>query len=112
MFPRYWSDFLAQHYLTGKSATIPKSKDLSGLGAELQFFNENEAIEESEEFYPGIAVAPDGFIPVAICLIGSGDPYFINRNDGINGALYRVYHDVVAVMPYSKFQPSKVYEVV
>ena len=24
---------------------------------------------------------------------GSGDPYFINLNDGSNGCLYRIYHD-------------------
>ena len=102
MFPEYWSNFLAQNALVGRSATVPKTSDLSGLGADLQFFSEAEAIEESEEFYPGIAVAPDGFIPVASCLKGSGDPYFINKHDGVNGVLYRIYHDVVAVMPYKK----------
>ena len=102
MFPEYWSDFLAHNALVERSATVPKTSDLSGLGADLQFFSEVEALEESEDFYPGIAVAPDGYIPVASCLKGSGDPYFINKHDGVNGSLYRIYHDAVAVMPYKK----------
>jgi hypothetical protein len=34
-------------------------------------------------------------VPVAWCSQGSGDYYYINRNDGAGGALYRVYHDEV-----------------
>ncbi len=46
-------------------------------------------------FWPGLGVSKDGYVPVASCLIGSGDYYYINANDGRNGPLYRVYHDAV-----------------
>ena len=98
MFPEYWSDFLAQNALVRRSATVPKTLDLAGFGADLQFFDEEEAIEESKEFYPGIDLISYGYIPVAFCLKG-GDIYWINKNDGVNGSLYRMYYDAVAPMP-------------
>ncbi|WP_024611436.1 hypothetical protein [Pseudoalteromonas sp. TB64] len=58
--------------------------------------------EELNDCYPGAFAKKDGYIPVAICDIGSGNPYFINTIDGINGPLYRVYYDVVTSENYDK----------
>ena len=33
---------------------------------------------------------------------GSGDPYFINIDDGANGPLYRIYHDAVGEDGYDR----------
>jgi len=46
-------------------------------------------------FYPGIVAVKDNYVPVAMCLVGSGNYYYINSNDGVAGPLYRIYHDAV-----------------
>ncbi len=94
MIPEYWKEFLVTNSLAGQSCKIPEEFDLSELdGGDLNIFDESEILNEANEFYPGLAVKKDGYIPVANCLQGSGDPYFINVNDGANGCLYRIYHD-------------------
>ena len=94
MIPEYWKGFLTTNSLIGQYCEIPEASDLSELdGGDLKIFDESEILEEANEFYPGLAVIKDGFIPVASCSEGSGDPYFINIKDGPNGCLYRIYHD-------------------
>jgi hypothetical protein len=95
MFPSYWKDFTSAHQLIGASACLEEADDLSGVGADLQFLTEAQSNEELTEFWPGIGVAQDGYVPVAWCSVGSGDYYYVNRNDGPSGALYRIYHDSV-----------------
>jgi len=93
LIPEYWKEFLKTNSLIGQCCEIPEELDLSELGGDFKIYGENEILNEANDFYPGLAVKKDGFIPVASCLQGSGDPYFININDGINGSLYRIYHD-------------------
>jgi len=94
VIPQYWLDFLHSNSLSKKSATIPEKADLSELnGGSLSFFSEERVIEEATDYYPGLAVSKFGYVPVASCALGSGDPYFINSNDGTGGPLYRIYHD-------------------
>ena len=100
MHPPYWEQFIHGHVLVGRCIKIPKQADAAGLGGDIQIYTAEQSREEAEDFYPGIAVAPDGFVPVAQCLGGSGDPYFINGRDGEGGPLYRIYHDAVAAEPY------------
>lgn len=101
-FPPYWQAFVESAGLTGGRTSIPEEKDQSGLGADIYWFSDEQAREEKEKFYPGIAVAKDGFIPVGGCDIGSGDPYFICVKDGAGGPLYRVYHDSVRKDGYNR----------
>ena len=102
MFPQYWKDFLDQSGLAGRDFEVPEEEDQSGLGAEIVLMDEPSAKEEADECYPGIVVVKDGFIPVGSCSLGSGDPYFINENDGVGGALYRIYHDMVGDDGYDR----------
>jgi hypothetical protein len=102
MFPHYWREFLEGHLLIGASASIDEGDDLSGAGADMQFLDEAQATEELTQCWPGIGVAPDGYVPVAWCSSGSGDYYYINRNDGPGGALYRIYHDEVGPDGYDR----------
>jgi hypothetical protein len=95
MFPEYWKIFTEAHGLIDVSACLSESDDLSGLGADLRFLSEAQSREELTEFWPGIGIGPHGYVPVASCSGGSGDYYYINRNNGQNGPLYRVYHDAV-----------------
>lgn len=95
MLPQYWIEFLNRYDLRGKDCCLAESEDESGEGADLRIFTEEKSMDEATNFWPGIAVVPDGYVPVACCLIGSGDPYFIKVSEGPSGRLYRVYHDAV-----------------
>lgn len=94
-FPAHWSDFLKTHALHGACFAVPEAVDPSGLGAELQLLTEAQAREEAEDCYPGLAVRAAGYVPVGMCLLGSGDPYFLRAQDGPGGALYRIRHDAI-----------------
>ena len=105
MIPEYWKDFLNKNNFQKSEIEIPASADLSELNDEefgLYILDEKMIMEEATDYYPGIAVKPHGYIPVAGCQHGSGDPYFINTNDGIGGKLYRIYHDEVIDKNYDK----------
>jgi hypothetical protein len=100
MLPNYWVEFISNNALTGATAEVPPPRDQSGLGAEIAFLIEAQSTDEATNFWPGLAVAGDGYVPVGSCLSGSGDYYYIRTNDGVAGALYRVYHDAVSQHGY------------
>ena len=102
MQPDYWTRFIHEHGLAGAELEVPADADVSGLGIELQFFDEEGTRSEAEDLYPGIRVREDGFIPVAGDSLGSGDPYFINVRDGDGGPLYRICHDAVRETGYNR----------
>ncbi len=103
MLPDYWLRFLESTGLfPGSEVTIPAADDLSGVGAVIEILSDESSREEAEEFYPGLAVARDGFVPVGNCAIGCGDPYFISMHDGLGGPLYRIYHDQVSDEGYDR----------
>ena len=95
MFPGHWLQFIEDHKLLGRSASVGEDIDLSKIGAEMKFLTAAQSGDELANFWPGIGVAHDGYVPVASCLEGSGDYYYINLNDGPIGPLYRIYHDAV-----------------
>ena len=51
-------------------------------------------ISESVECYPGLAILPLGYVNVASCSSGSGDPYFISIHEGSDPPLYQIFHDL------------------
>ena len=87
--PKYWIDFLKTNNISGIEIEIPENMDLSELGATFEIMNEEESVDEMNNYYPGLIVKKDNYIPIGSCSIGSGDPYFINTNDGPTGKLYR-----------------------
>ena len=93
MIPEFWMQFVQKNGFVESNFEIPEEFDLTGFGASMKLLSKEGIEIESNNAYPGIAVKQFGFIPVASCLEGSGDPYFINSKDGENGKLYRVYHD-------------------
>jgi hypothetical protein len=101
MWPPHFRAFVEQHQLAGVEVQIPQSDDLSGLGALMELYDEAAATEEACEFYPGLIVKEDGFVPIGQDLTGSGDPYFINTRDDSAGPVYRIYHDSVADRSYN-----------
>lgn len=95
MVPEYWKAFVKSNDLVGRDFEISEDDDLSGLGADLEIMSEAACIAEATEAYPGIVAVKLGYFPVAMCLTGSGDYYYINTKEGEIGALYRVCHDSV-----------------
>jgi hypothetical protein len=102
MVPQYWKSFIEQHSLVGKEISIPDNIDLSQVGAVFEILDEKSIQVETEDLFPGIIVSKNGFCPVAGCLIGTGDQYFINNKDGVGGPLYRIYHDLVNENGYDR----------
>ncbi|WP_334078586.1 hypothetical protein [Microbulbifer sp. M83] len=95
MIPEYWKNFIAENEMIGRDFEISVGEDLSELGADLRIMNIEQCISEATECYPGIAAAKESYVPVAMCLSGSGDYYYIRSTEGESGSLYRIYHDAV-----------------
>ena len=74
-----------RHKLAGVELEIPENSDLSEIGASIGLLTEAQAIDEADNYYPGLAVKTDGFVPIGQDLTGGGDPYFINANDDAPG---------------------------
>lgn len=95
MIPEYWLNFITKNKIIGCEFEVSEENDLSGLGADLKIMNIEQCISEATECYPGIAAIKEGYVPVAMCLAGSGDYYYIKATEGENGSLYRICHDAV-----------------
>lgn len=102
MFPDYWVRFVSDKGLVGATVEVPEEQEQSGLGVDLKFLTSEQSIDEATNFWPGLAVAKDGYVPIGSCLRGSGDYYYIRATDGENGPLYRIYHDAVDEVGYDQ----------
>lgn len=78
--------------IVGCSMSVSENDDLSEMGAELQIMTAEEIADEATNFYPGIPALPLGYLPIAKCLEGSGDPYFIKCPQG---TVVRIPHEAV-----------------
>ncbi|MEQ9168892.1 MAG: hypothetical protein RLO12_21720 [Fulvivirga sp.] len=94
LYPSYLINVILKSRVIGESFSLSYEYDQSEMGVELEWMTPKSQIEECFSNYPGISALKLGFIPVGICLEGSGDPYFINTNDK-EPKLYRVPHDSV-----------------
>lgn len=90
-------DLLQSFPLCGVAFSLPEDHDLSGFGAEVQLMNTTQMLSEAFEAYPGIVVTKMGYIPVGMCLLGSGDYYYLNAKAGdpSNPPLVRVPHEAM-----------------
>jgi hypothetical protein len=95
MIPKFWQEFVIDNELLEKEIQIDEKDDLSQLGIDLKIMTFEQCIDESTECHPGIEASKIGYFPVAMCLEGSGDYYYISSDQGESGPLYRIYHDSV-----------------
>jgi hypothetical protein len=102
MWPPSYRQFILRHGLVGAQVEIPEADDLSGVGASIEILDEGGAATEANDFYPGLVVKEDGFVPVGGCLLGSGDQYFINSRDEQPGQVYRIDHESVRDAGYDR----------
>ena len=91
LVPEYWKSFVMQHPLVGTDVEFPWPGE-EELTAVIEILDGDGIEHEARDAYPGIGVLQDGFVPVGTCSIGTGDPYFINVNDGPAGPLYKINH--------------------
>jgi len=82
--------FLEHAPVVGATFELDASEDASEMGAAFQWMDASQMMAEATEVYPGVAVVKHGYLPVGMCLEGSGDPYFVRLQDC---ALVRVLHD-------------------
>ncbi len=69
--------------------------------ADLKWLALPAIVEESTQLLPGKLLLPLGYLPVAECLQGSGDPYFLDlRSNDDDPALVRAAHDSVRAGEY------------
>ena len=104
VLPAYWTKFVEEHRLAGRSFEVPWPVEHPDhdLRHDIGVMTEAQAHAEATEFWPGIKVFPDGFVPVGADLVGTGDQYFINSNDGPGGPLYQVDHEQVSENGYDR----------
>ena len=82
-----------QYNIIGHTFKLSFAEDASKNGVSMTWLSPSGQIEEAYQFYPGIIVIKEGYIPIGECLFGSGNPYFL-KNDGDILNIYRVLHDV------------------
>jgi hypothetical protein len=94
--PRWLADLFVSTPLSGLElgwqAYQPRA-DFDGV-MRLKLSDARNIRSESLECYPGRAILDRGFINIASCTEGSGDPYFISADEGDDPPVYQVYHDV------------------
>ena len=105
--PEYWLDFIHKNNLIFRDIEFPWPGEID-FKAIIEILNEDLIIAESTEAYPGIAIAKDGYLPVAGCGVGTGDQYCINVNDGIGGPLYLVDHERAGHDDYNQSEAVKI----
>ncbi|MDH3997654.1 MAG: hypothetical protein OET90_02340 [Desulfuromonadales bacterium] len=101
ILPDYWKTFVEKHSLVGTEIDFPWPGDGDSM-ATVEILGDEYVEEEAKEHWPGIGVFQDGFVPVGACSVGTGDPYFINTNDGPNGPLYKIDHERVSPDGYNR----------
>lgn len=87
-------NILEKHPIIGKVVELSENEDVSKLGAEMEVLTPTDIIEETMDFYPGIVAMKKGYIPIARCLLGSGDSYFVNMREN-KLAVFRIPHDSI-----------------
>ena len=87
-----FENLISKADIIGASFELSKTSDHSGMGVDMEWMSPAEQIDEAFTFYPGLVVVAKGFMPVGICMQGSGDPYFLRIEDE-KWKIYRVLHD-------------------
>jgi hypothetical protein len=92
LIPQWYLDLLAKFRLIGTEFSLDEDQDLSELGVELRWMSPEETISEARDTFPGILAVQKGYLPVGICLEGSGDPYFLQISQNTDPEVVRIPH--------------------
>jgi len=94
LIPEWFLNVLLDFPLAGCYFELSENLDESELGVSMKWMTPSQIISEATEAYPGIVALPLGYLPVGICMVGSGDYYFIQFKN-INLPLVRIPHEAV-----------------
>lgn len=75
-------------------SNIHRERDPSIESFDFRWLSPKEIIDEAFGVFPGIAAIKAGYVPVGECLIGTGNPYFLQVRQP-DRALYEIRHDAV-----------------
>ena len=95
LLPAWLVNWLLTYPLVETDFGLSEQEDNSGLGVNMKWLSPSQMISETVEAYPGIAAADSGYLPIGMCLEGSGDPYFLKTTTGDDPLLVRVPHEAV-----------------
>ena len=90
--PEWYCNLISKAPIIGTEIEIQDKDDLTKIGIEIRWMSPEESISELIDAYPGINVAKFNLLPFGICLMGSGNPYFIDTKIEKN-SIIRVIHD-------------------
>jgi len=93
-FPAELIEILSKYKIIGQIFSISDDRDPSGIGVEMKWFDPSDQIEEAYKCYPGRLVIKDDYLPIGMCLSGSGDPYFLKTIDQ-KYMVFRLPHDAI-----------------
>lgn len=94
--PDWLINTLLKYNLVDVELSTTAENDKSGQGVYLKWKTAKDMVNELYEFYPGVAVISLSCLPIADCMDGSGDPYFIKINSSKNDSpVVRIRHDLV-----------------
>ena len=97
MVPSWLPPLLQRFGLAGACFSLDEDDDESELGAELKWFSVSQMLEEALMVYPGKSALRLGYLPVAACLAGSGDPYFLKISiSDEDPPLVRIPHEMAS----------------
>ncbi len=89
-FPDWYAELISNFPLCGLDLGW---QDEDGISSMI-WSTPEQSRSESLEAYPGLAILERGYINVALCAHGSGNPYFIPTDIGDDPPIYQVYHDI------------------
>jgi hypothetical protein len=93
LLPAHLLGWLGSYPLAGTEFSLGEDEDESGLGVEMQWLTPEQMVSETVDTYPGIVAGPLGYLPVGMCLEGSGDPYFLKTDAGEDPPVVRIPHE-------------------
>ena len=111
LVPSWLLSLLKRFPLAGVCFSLDEEDDESELGTDLKWFTVSQMLEEALAVYPGKVVLKLGYLPIASCLAGSGDPYFLKLlNDNDDPPLVRIPHDLASDDDYPENEIEMVCE--
>ncbi len=94
LLPSWLLNLFLKYPLVETTFRLTAAQDDSELGVEMKWLSPKQMISETIEAFPGIAAASSGYLPIGMCLEGSGDPYFVSTTAS-DPLLVRIPHHAV-----------------
>lgn len=93
--PDWYLAVLMMVPLAGTVYTYISSNEGDLIEYRLGWLGASGIIRESSEMYPGVAAIKEGFVAVAECRRGSGNPFFVRFADSEDPSVRQIFHDQV-----------------